>query len=188
MADTTGNTISGNAIGLAADGHSGLGNTFVGIACVDQCQDNMIGPRNHIAYNSSDGVLVGNAASYGNVITENNIHANGDKGIELLDGNNGILPPDILSTMPGSVIIQGTACSECTVEIFASPTDEGEGQLFLGRVAADLAGQYILEVPGLPYPYLTATAIDAEDGTSEFSAVFRSTVYFVFLPFVVAAH
>ncbi len=35
----------------------------------------------------------------------------------------------------------------------------------------------------LPYPYLAATATDADDGASEFSAVFA--VHLIYLPLVV---
>jgi hypothetical protein len=68
--------------------------------------------------------------------------------------------------------------------LFASPTADGQGYRYLGSAVAESVGSYTLELGSLPYPYLTATATDPADGTSEFSEVFISTVYMRFLPFV----
>lgn len=182
----TGNAITANIIGSPADSPA-LGNLAGGVVLVDGACNNTIGPGNRIAYNEGDGVLVAGAASFANWITRNSITANERSGIHLDDGaNHGILPPAILETLPGSVIIQGTACRHCDVELFASPTNEGEGLVFVASVEADAAGQYSLELAGLPHPYLTATATDPADGSSEFSTVheYEPPLRYLFLPLV----
>jgi uncharacterized repeat protein (TIGR01451 family) len=44
----------------------------------------------------------------------------------------------------------------------------------LGSAVAGGGGNFTLPVPYLSYPYLTSTATDATDGTSEFSGVFTA--------------
>jgi len=180
---TLGNTVSGNYIGADASGAADLGNTGYGV-CIQGAQHNTVGPDNLIAYNDLDGVRVYGYTAADNTIPQNSIYSNA-MGINLEAGANGdIAAPVITAVTPGSVT--GAACAGCTVELFASPTDDGEGQVYLGSAVADGSGNFVLSVGSLPYPYLTATATatDAADGTSEFSAVFVATVR-IFLPLVV---
>jgi titin len=185
-ADTDNNQVVGNFIGTDASGNTDIGNGGFGIIIIDGPENNIVGPDNRIAYNSHGGVQISGSDSTGNVITQNSIYANEMfGGIDLAAGANNDMPvPTILFTHLGSVIIQGAALPGSTVEVFASPTDEGQGQIYLGSTVAESVGSYTLELPSLPYPYLTATATDPADGTSEFSEVFTSTVYQCFLPLV----
>ena len=76
----------------------------------------------------------------------------------------------------GTGDITGAAFPGSTVELFASHDADGEGEVFLGNTTAGGAGDYALTVTSLPHPYLTATATDNTDGTSEFSAVFTAPI------------
>ena len=68
--------------------------------------------------------------------------------------------------------------------MFAISTDDGEGEVYLGSATAT-SGNFTLEVAALPYAYLTTTATDPTDSTSEFSAVFTAPmVYPIYLPIV----
>ncbi len=72
--------------------------------------------------------------------------------------------------------ISGNTCAGYTVEIFSSNDTDGEGKTFIGYTTATTGGDFSLTVSYLRQPYLTATATDAADGTSEFSGVFAATV------------
>jgi hypothetical protein len=170
--DTDSNTIAGNDIGTTAGGSIPLGNGYEGIKIYGDSDNNVVGPGNTIAYNTRNGVLVDQASALDNRITQNSIHHNGLAGIDLANGANGsISTPAITTFTPGSPpTIAGTACTGCTVELFESITDDGEGQVWLGSTVAT-GGTFALAVP-VDLPYLTATATDATKGTSEFSAAF----------------
>ena len=174
---TTGNTISGNHIGTGANGTAGQGNDGDGVFIAGGAQNNTVGPGNVIAYNSSwDGVAVDGGSTTSNAVTQNSIFAN-DRGIDLRNGaNGGIAAPVIVTTAAGSVNIVGTACANCTVEVFENGDADGEGETYVGDTTADASGTFTVTVSSLSDPYLTATATDAISGTSEFSAVFTATV------------
>lgn len=189
LENTIGNTIAGNCVGSPADSPA-LGNLDGGVVLSAGAQHNTIGPENRIAYNGTDGVTVETATAYGNQITRNAITGNGALGIDLDGGNHDVAPPTILSAGPDPLLIAGTACPGCHVELFASPTDEGEGLVYLAVTEAEAGGEYSLEVAALPHPYLTATATDPANNTSEFSAVYEyePPLSTVFLPFVPVTH
>ena len=180
---SAGNWIQGNAIGLAANAQP-MGNTHDGVHISSGAHQNTIGVDdsgigrgNLIAFNGGDGVGVDTPTAIGNVISKNNIFLNDGLGIHLTNGaNNEILPPNILSAPSGPGMITGTAVPGSTVELFANQSDDGEGMLFIGSAIAGGVGDFTLEVPYLLYPYLTATATDTTDGTSEFSAVFTAEI------------
>jgi len=80
-----------------------------------------------------------------------------------------------VTTTVGSVNVVGTACADCTVEVFENSDADGEGETYVGDTTATTSGAFTVTVSSLSDPYLTATATDAR-GTSEFSAVFTATV------------
>lgn len=84
------------------------------------------------------------------------------------------------------VNIVGTACPGCSVEVFENSDTDGEGETYVGGTTADASGAFTVTVDRLAKPYVTATASDAINGTSEFSAVFTATVTGgnVYLPIV----
>jgi uncharacterized repeat protein (TIGR01451 family) len=174
--DTTGNWVHHNAIGMTMYADP-LGNTRDGVHLSFGAQNNTIGPDNLIVFNGDDGVGVDTPLALGNIITENTITANSGLGIHLTNGaHNGIAAPVISSAPKGPGDITGTACPGCTVEVFINTDDDGEGMGYLGSAVADGGGNFSLTVPHLSYPYLTATATDAVDGTSEFSDVFTAEI------------
>jgi hypothetical protein len=190
---TMSNTISGNYIGLAADGASELANGY-GVHITDGAQNNTIGPDNVIAHNLSSGVELFTSTTIGNVITQNGIFSNVE-GIDLTSGaNGGIAAPVIITATQGSVHVLGTACAGCTVEVFENDDTDGEGQIYVGDTTADASGAFTVTASALTQPYLTATATDLISGTSEFSAVFTATVSpvspsnLVYLPVVISNH
>ena len=168
-------TISGNYIGVAANGVNSLGNTNHGIFMESYAQNYSIGPGNVIAHNGSDGVNVKGSNAYGNLVTQNSIFSN-TMGIDLVSGaNGGITAPVIVTTTLGSVNVVGTACAGCTVEVFENSDTDGEGETYVGDTTATASGAFTVTVSSLNNPYLTATATDAISGTSEFSEMFTAT-------------
>ncbi len=181
------NTVQGNYIGTDAQGVSGIGNGYRGIRIWNASSDNTIGPGNRIAFNGFRGVSVDGATSVGNVITQNSIYSNISGGIGLFDGaHNGIAAPYISTTSMSSVTIEGgvSSCPSCTIEVFSNPIDEQQGRTYVGSAVTAGDGSWSLTVPCISGEYLTATATDATDGTSEFSSVFTSTVHCTFLPLI----
>ena len=84
---TSFNTITGNLIGTDASGADDYGNNGSGIWIENGASRNIIGPDNIIAYNE-DGIAIGDSNSHGNTITQNSIHENECKGIDLWEGGN----------------------------------------------------------------------------------------------------
>jgi hypothetical protein len=184
-ADTNLNSITCNFIGIAIDGTTPLPNQGYGISVGNGAIDTTIGPENWIAYNEWDGIFInGNVpGTIGHVITQNSIHANGDFGIALDNGvNNDVPAPVITAAVLSPATVSGTACGSCTVEVFASTANDGEGEIYLGAVTATAGGSWTLSPASIPRPYLTATATRAVDGTSEFSAVYIAPFNFIYLP------
>jgi parallel beta-helix repeat protein len=162
------NTVQGNYIGTNAAGTGAIANG-IGVYIHDGAQDNAIGGTaagegNVVAYSGSDGVSVYSPWAFGNTIRGNSIHSNGDKGIDnTVGGNTELAPPAI--TGFGSVM--GTACANCTVDIYSD--DEDEGRVYEGSTTANGAGNWSF-AGSLEGPHVTATATDADGNTSEFSA------------------
>jgi uncharacterized repeat protein (TIGR01451 family) len=173
---TQDNIVNENFIGVTADGIEPLGNINDGIHISVLGQSNSVAV-NLIAYNGDNGVAVDTPTAFDNVIWMNSIHDNGGLGIHLTNGaNNGIGAPDISGFDLGTMTVSGRALPESTVQIFASPDGDGEGERFLWMGTAGPAGDFDVTLDTLPYPYLTATATDSDDGTSEFSEVFAVTM------------
>ncbi|MGQ9573070.1 MAG: hypothetical protein ACUVX1_12555 [Chloroflexota bacterium] len=167
------NNIQGNYIGTDASGNLAVPNG-TGVAIwpgSTGAQNNMVGGSspgegNTIAFNTSDGIRVlggTGAPTIGNTIRGNSIHSNGSKGIELGDGGNTELAAP---TIAGFGSVSGTACSNCTIDVYSDQADEGE--VYEGFTTADAAGNW--SYTGAPQgPNVTATATDSAGNTSEFS-------------------
>jgi hypothetical protein len=163
------NTVTDNIVGTDPSTTEIWGNQGAGIWIENGLTDNMIGPDNIIAHNL-DGIRITGSNTLGNTITQNSIY---DNSVGTLRRDRG----DIISDAPqifdfdialGSVT--GTACADCTVEIFSGSGDQGK--VFEGQTKADSSGAFTYE-HGVSFtgPYLTATATDADGTTSEFSFV-----------------
>lgn len=171
---TGNNQVQGNYVGSDVTGTAPLPNNTDGIYIFNVSQDNLIGgvaegQANLIAFNGGDGVQVlGGYGAKHNTITRNRIHSNTGKGIALLSGGNEGRAAPVITTASATQV-SGTACANCTIEIFSDAVDEGA--IYEGTTTADASGNWTLtKTGGLTGPYVTATATDANGNTSEFSA------------------
>jgi parallel beta-helix repeat protein len=154
------NTIIGNYIGVLADDVTQRGNRTAGITIMESTNGNFIGPGNLIAYNGRAGIEIYHANTTGNLISQNSIHDNGERGIHLWDGGNReITAPAIFDFDLKAGTVAGTSCDGCTVEIFSDSSDEGA--IFEGQIGTDSNGVFAFE-KGTAFAgaYLTATAHD----------------------------
>jgi hypothetical protein len=165
-----GNTVEGNHIGLDANGLDALANGGNGVFVAEAATYSTIGPNNVIAYNGRCGVQVCQSGSLHNTITQNSIYQNQEQGISVEEGGNTELATPSITTFDLSAgTIEGTACANCTVEIFSDSNDEGA--IYEGSTMADEAGVFAFSKgAAFVVPKLTATATDAEGNTGEFSA------------------
>jgi len=164
--------IYGNSIGVSST-KTALGNGGMGIALgtgsdyvlfVHIGDASSAAGSNTIANNGGVGIRLLSPSVGGAYISNNSIHDNVGKGIQLLNGaDQGITAPSILGTSP----VHGTACINCNVDIYSDAADEGKK--FEGSVVADGSGNWTFS--GAPSgPNVTATARSMTSGTSEFSA------------------
>jgi hypothetical protein len=191
LPEATNNVIRDNWIGTNEAGLP-LGNDRQGIEMTSEARDNTIGPGNviqynglegvfigvgldntivgnEIAYNTDDGVLVFGENSLRNTITANSLYGNGDLGIDLQDGANaGLASPAVLDYDPAAGTANGTACANCTVEVFSDYAEEG--RWFEATTTADGSGNWSVSAgSAFSGPRVTATATDLDGNTSEFS-------------------
>ena len=195
----TGNQVEGNYIGTDVNGTAHLGNGKGGVyiegASSNSIGGTVAGAGNVIAFNSGDGVWV--YSGTGNLIDPNSIYSNGGLGIDL--GTDGVTPNDtgdpdsgannlqnfpvLTAACQGSTDIAGslnsTPNTQFTIEFFSNSYCDrfgyGEGEAFLGSttVATDGSGNTDFTVgfrATVPVGwYITATATDRGNNTSEFS-------------------
>lgn len=172
---TGSNRVQGNYLGTDATGLIALPNNGSGVRVFNVSQGNLIGgaavgEANLIAFNNANGVTIdgGYGSAVRNAISHNRIHSNTSKGIALLSGGNEGLAAPMISTASATQV-SGTACANCTIEIFSDANDEGA--IYEGTTTADASGNWTLtKSGGLTGPYVTATATDGNGNTSEFSA------------------
>jgi titin len=182
--DCTAILIQGNRIGTDVTGAFALGNGANGVVITGGAHDNVVGAANTIAYNGGDGVLVD--AGTGNAVRRNAILASGNLGIELSNnGNHGQEYPVLTSALSddSSTTVEGTLTSAAsrtfTIEFFAdsvcNPSGYGEGERFLGSatVTTDAQGNagltFTVALVVAPGQFISATATDPDNNTSEFS-------------------
>ncbi|MEX1195094.1 MAG: hypothetical protein WD904_04805 [Dehalococcoidia bacterium] len=167
----TGVQIQGNRIGTTANGQSALGNLATGVyifaASGNSVGGSDTGEGNTIAFNNR-GVRVdgGGGATISNAIQGNSIHSNTNEGIDNIDGGNDEVGPPVIS---GTGSAFGTACADCEIDVFSD--SENEGRIYEGKVGADGNGDWTFDGP-LTGPFITATATDPINNTSEFSEPF----------------
>lgn len=178
--------IQSNVIGFPQLGNSGTGISVFG-------NNSLIGGLtpdlgNLIAGNGGSGIeIVGfMGGGIGNAILENSIFDNDLLGIDLLLGGNNDQPAPVL-TAASNTTIDGTltaaAATTYRLEFFASRACDlsggGEGEEFLTAFIGmtDGAGVLNFSVPSGATPnrpFITATATDPSDNTSEFSNCARN--------------
>lgn len=195
----TGNRVQGNSIGTDLAGVAALGNTGRGVHVIggnNTVGGTVDGAGNTIAHNKGAGVFV--EVAMGNAILANAIFSNGGLGIDLspegvttnhvgegASGANNLQNfPVLTSATSGSAIIEGSLNSAANtafrIEFFSNsacaPFGNGEGRTFLGFTSAttDDSGNVPFNVTLSPTmavgEFITATATDPSNNTSEFSA------------------
>jgi len=178
---TSFNTITGNLIGTDPTGAEDWGNDGSSIWISDSASGNTIGPDNVIAYNNGHGIEIRDSNSLGNTITQNSIHDNQGEGIYLCEGGNTELAvPFIFDFDLAAGTVTGTACANCTIEIFSDNSNQGE--VYEGQATADDTGAFTFN-KGASFTgaRLTATATDADGNTGEFSVPTPGTSRMVIL-------
>jgi titin len=183
------NLIEGNFIGTDASATINLGNAADGVT-IRGASNNTIGGMaagagNTIAFNGNDGVLVDTGT--GNAILSDLIFSSDNLGIELINnGNHNQAAPGLTSAVEDGVntviqgVLQSTANTTFTVQLFsdpsADPSGSAEGQQLLGTITVrtDAFGfaAFTVTIPKVvpAGQVVTATATDANNNTSEFSA------------------
>ena len=193
--DSAGNVVEQNSVGVFGGSAGEAFPNAIGVIVSDSSGTRLSG--NTIAHNDGAGVNVF-GISIANRITENLIHTNGGLGIDLgfdgvtendtFDADEG--PNDLQNfpviTAAGAGLIAGTlhskALFEYRLEFFASaacdPSGNGEGARFLGAIDGVGTGQtgngsFSVSLPSIPAgEFITATAIEPDGSTSEFSDCF----------------
>ncbi len=147
--------ITGALASILIDGHD---NTIGGSAP---------GQANTISNTSFNGIRVSGVTAVHNNISQNSIFNNFANGIETInDGNIELMPPTILAATPTTA--SGTACGNCTIEVFTDLDDSGE--TYVTTVTADPLGNWTASGAFPLARKVTATATDQDGNTSEFSA------------------
>ena len=191
--------LTGNLIGLAADGSSPVPNDQHGIEIQSSNEVVVGGPgslANRIAHNGGTGIKVEDGSTDGVEIRYNTIMNNGQLGIDLqpagvnnnddqdVDGGpNGRQNFPVLKARPAGFVVDGrlnsTPETHFVVDVYRSSSCDssghGEGEMYLQTilVQTDAVGQveFELDLRGDldTGDYVTATAVDPNGNTSEFS-------------------
>jgi parallel beta-helix repeat protein len=167
--DAVSNTVVGNIIGADASGTASLANTGSGVYIHTDAQYNTVGMSNTIAFNGSHGIQVDGSNTLSNTITRNSIFSNAGDGVHLSNGGNaGLAAPVIVAYDIPAGDVSGTACAQCTIEVFSG--FGAEGRYFEGSAVADGGGNWSFSKGGaFTGPVVNATAADAGGNTSQFS-------------------
>jgi hypothetical protein len=191
MVNNSGNTVIGTYIGTDDTGANALGNGGNGIFIGGGTNDvvgsrNTTVPQNIIAFNADYGVDLNGGSQDG--IHTNSIYSNNLAGINLMNGANLSQVAPVLTSVhavsTGTQVTGGlnsTADTTFTLEFFANTTTGPSGRYFLGStvVTTNTLGiaTFIFSGKSLPSgaSYVTATATDPVNNTSEFSAAVAKT-------------
>ena len=186
--------MSDNVIGADQAVSQPVPNGSAGVIVTSGASDNFIGGvaglnRNHIAFNAQSGVRV--LTGVNNAIRGNAIFQNGLLGIDI--GGAGVTANDagdtdagannlqnfpVLSVVPGGVqgTLNSTPNAPVQIELFGSPacdaSGNGEGAILLGTVVVvtDALGNATIPFfAASSGQFITATATDVANNTSEFS-------------------
>jgi hypothetical protein len=194
-----GNLIGTNAAGTAGIANNRQGVWVDAAAANNTIGGTAAGAGNTIAYNTLDGVALNSTAGNGNAVLGNAIFSNGGLGIDLNDngvttndandadtGSNGLQNYPLLSYALADgahVMISGSLNSVASktyrLEFFSNTAQDasghGEAQTYLGfaNVTTDISGNATFNAtftaPVSPGAFITATATDPTNSTSEFS-------------------
>jgi len=160
---STSSFVLDNKIGTDSSGTIALGNADLGIE-IDSTGINFV-QTNTVAFNASHGMRVNDGQR--NTLRRNSVFSNTGAGIVLTGTGNAQLAAPTLMSDPVTGI-SGTACANCTIELFVDSNDEG--RQYLGSRLSDGEGAFAFGLVCSPaYPNFTATATDRTGNTSQFS-------------------
>jgi MBG domain-containing protein len=191
----SGNRIQGNFIGTNAAGTANVGNTNSGVF-ISGAPNTIIGGSgtgNILAFNGNAGVNISGTTATGNAVLSNSIFSNSFLGIDI--NNDTVTPNDACDadtgannlqnfpvlTSASTTLIRGTLNSTpntpFTIQFFSNSTCDssgnGEGQTFVGStvVTTNASSNASFNFPASLAlgQFITATATDPSNNTSEFS-------------------
>jgi len=184
MIGTSGNTVIGSYIGTDVTGLLDIGNDENGVDLINSSKNTIggtgTGQANRIAFNDNDGVFVQSGER--NAIVQNAIFGNDNLGIELGAGANNDQPAPVLTTATADlsgIQVTGTLTAKkktsYTLEFFASDADGSSGRHYLGSLVVKTNKSGVAEftytgsAPPIGADFITATATDPKNNTSQFS-------------------
>jgi len=138
------NLVTGNLIGIGADGETPVGNVMTGVT-IENTTNNQIGPGNRIANNGAEGVIVQiESAENGNTITQNSITNNDGPGIfvYVAEGDAATMVEEVMVSKRS---VTGAAPAGTRLEFYQDAEDEGE--TYLGATEADDKGRFSWAAP-----------------------------------------
>jgi hypothetical protein len=161
-----GNIITGNLVGVQADGRTPSGNNCQGIWVENGVTNTQIGPNNIVAYNGCAGIEIGGSRAVNNMVTQNVIFENAGLPLRVWQGaNRGVLPPAPTTLDIVDGLVQGIACAGCRVEVFSSVA--GGCDHYEGTAVADSSGAFALHVETpLRGPGISLVGTDASGNSS----------------------
>jgi hypothetical protein len=167
------NVVEHNFIGTDKTGTAtNLANAFYGIHVNGGAGTDIF--LNQIAYNGTNGTRAGvrieGSTATDNTISQNSIHDNSGKGIELVAGGNaGLMTPSV--TKANCETVEGTTGSGWTIEVFSDSGDEGRS--YEGTATAHAILPAFAWNGTATGPNVTVTATDGQGNTSEFSSAYN---------------
>jgi len=162
----TGNVITGNLVGVQADGRTPSGNDCQGIWVENGVTNTQIGPNNIVAYNGCAGIEISGSQAINNMVTQDMTYGNAGPPLRVWQGaNRGLLPPALATLDIADGLVQGIVGAGCRVEVFSSAA--GGCDRYEGIAVADSTGMFALHL-GAPLrgPNITLVAIDASGNSS----------------------
>lgn len=167
---STGNTVRGNLIGITANSTAGLPNGGAGIRIQSGAAGNIVGGtvlgQQNTIINNTPGVLVTDSGTIGNAIRGNEITNNIGLAIDNASGGNGEPTPPVV-TFAAAGTVTGTACANCTVDVYSDGVDESFRPRGSTIASAGGAWTFTGYITG---PFVTAASTDGSGNTSELSA------------------
>lgn len=177
-----GNTLTGNFIGVLANGSLPAQQYTTSVNLTDGSHDNLIGENNgqgNLVAGTATGVVVNGASVVNNAVWGNSICAFSAKGISLESGGNNSQPAPVIQAADG-VVIQGiSGAANDRVEVFlaeARPGQAGGSLRYIGAAIANASPTpgWSLSALTVNGEYVCATSSQGMN-TSEFSMNVIST-------------
>jgi hypothetical protein len=175
---TVHNTIVNNLIGTDSDNNilgCGKGGILISASESGFDEHNYV-KSNVIANNGNYGVLV--EKSFENKISQNKIIEN-PKGIKLITGGNYLKSKPVFNAITTLSNVSGTSEPGDSIELFGSSKSQNANE-YLATVLTDGNGDWSADLSGANWPYISATATDADSNTSELQTVSSPYLFFCF--------